>query len=75
MAYKIGLGQKVGAKSSPETMPEHLERIGGTWRFRLGVPGALRPVIGKREFRISLKASNLKEAKTIAYLEQGYRCI
>src|ERR1700731_341584 len=47
----------------------HLERIGGTWRFRLGVPTALRPIVGKREFRVSLKTSNLKEAKQRAHAE------
>jgi hypothetical protein len=61
--YFNGFQKRIGAKLSPETMPEHLKRIGGTWRFRLGVPAALNPIVGKREFRVSLKTSNLKEAK------------
>ncbi len=63
------MGQKTGANSAPGTMPEHLERIGNCWRFRLSVPSALRQIIGKREFRISLKTADLKEAKRLAHAE------
>jgi len=59
--WEVAIAQKIAEA--------HLERIGGTWRFRLGVPTALRPIVGKREFRVSLKTSNLKEAKQRAHAE------
>jgi hypothetical protein len=47
ITYSISMASKrIGAKLSPETMPEHLKRIGGTLRFRLGVPAALKPIVG-----------------------------
>ncbi|MBI2254388.1 MAG: tyrosine-type recombinase/integrase [Proteobacteria bacterium] len=35
----------------------------GVWYYRRVVPTALRPIIGKTEYRISLKTKDLKEAK------------
>lgn len=36
---------------------------GGTYYFRMGIPGALRPIFGKREFYFSLKTKDRTEAK------------
>jgi hypothetical protein len=69
MASKVKMGQRVGTKSDSGIMPEHLQKIGNRWRFRLSVPEALRPIIGKRELRISLKTADKREAKRLAHEE------
>ncbi|PZO78279.1 MAG: hypothetical protein DI629_12430 [Mesorhizobium amorphae] len=42
---------------------------GNTWHLRVKVPEALRPLVGKVEFRKSLKTSNLAEARRLLPLE------
>lgn len=52
------LVQRIGTKGASEledgTMPPYVSRRGGQYVFRQGVPHALRPVIGKREFKKAL---------------------
>ena len=40
-----------------------LRRSGGTYVLRRVAPAALRPILGKREFRVSLRTKNVEEAK------------
>ena len=44
-------------------LPEHLQRLDGAYKFRMRVPAALQPIIGKREFRRSFGQVDLVEAK------------
>lgn len=43
--------------------PEHLLRRGGVYYFRMPVPEALRPIVGKREIKRSLGTGDLHEAR------------
>jgi hypothetical protein len=72
MASKIKVGHKTGTQTAPGTMPRippYLQRRGNVWRFRMRVPDALQSIIGKKEFRVSLKTENLREATRLAQME------
>ena len=47
--------------------PSFLIRNRYSYCFRMNVPIDLRPMIGKKEFRYSLKTGYLSEAKSKAY--------
>ncbi|MFC1877097.1 SpoIIE family protein phosphatase [Thermodesulfobacteriota bacterium] len=57
---------KVNSKSS-----SYLFRNPHSYNFRMGVPADLRDVVGKREFRYSLKTGKLSEARKKARLLAG----
>lgn len=46
--------------------PPHTERRGGQWWFRRRVPDQLVPIIGRAEFRESLRTSDMEVARTRA---------
>lgn len=51
-------------------LPENLQRKVNIFWFRRRVPDALRPVIGKREIRVSLKTADLGTAKQRLNIER-----
>ena len=62
MGHKLGTQAPPRVRSLPR-LPEHLQRRDGVYHFRMRIPDSLRAIVGKREFRQSLKTSNLAEAK------------
>lgn len=50
--------------------PEHLLRRGGTYYFRMPVPEALRPIVGKREIKRSLRTGDLAAARKLLTVER-----
>lgn len=50
--------------------PEHLQRRDGTYYFRMPVPEALRPVVGKREFKRSLGTKDFRDACKFLAMER-----
>ena len=46
--------------------PPHTERRGGQWWFRRRVPNPLVPIVGRAEFRESLRTSDMEVARTRA---------
>ena len=53
------------------TSPSYLFRNPHSYCFRMGVPEDLREIIGKREFRYSLRTGRLSEARRKAHLLSG----
>lgn len=48
---------------------QHLQCRDGMWHFRMRVPAELRPVVGKREIKRSLRTRDQKDAKRLLPLE------
>ena len=73
--YKM-LVQKDGAffmfsDTSKTKSPSYLFRNPHSYCFRMGVPEDLRDIIGKREFRYSLRTGRLSEARRKSHLLSG----
>lgn len=51
--------------------PPHTERRGGQWWFRRRVPNSLVPIVGRKEYRESLKTSDIEVARTRAALRDA----
>ena len=48
---------------------QHLQCRDGVWHFRMRVPAELRPIVGKREIKRSLRTRDQKDAKRLLPLE------